>query len=100
MPLYFTRDYTTHDHRFLSALAQTEHQVFYLRLETAAATRSKTAPLPAGDRARRLGRRAGAGYAGGMGLRLLAELEAGAAPGSSRTWSRPGRSSAPPSWRR
>jgi len=31
--LYFTRDYTTHDHRFLSALAGTEHQVFYLRLE-------------------------------------------------------------------
>lgn len=31
--LYFTRDYTTHDHRFLSALAQTEHQVAYLRLE-------------------------------------------------------------------
>jgi len=31
--LYFSRDYTTHDHRFLSALAQTEHQVHYLRLE-------------------------------------------------------------------
>lgn len=31
--LYFTRDYTPHDHRFLSALAQTEHQVAYLRLE-------------------------------------------------------------------
>ncbi len=31
--LYFTRDYTTHDHRFLSALAKTEHQVYYLRLE-------------------------------------------------------------------
>jgi len=31
--LYFSRDYTTHDHRFLSALAQTEHQVGYLRLE-------------------------------------------------------------------
>jgi glycosyltransferase involved in cell wall biosynthesis len=33
--LYFSRDYTTHDHRFLSALARTEHQVFYLRLERA-----------------------------------------------------------------
>ena len=33
--LYFSRDYTTHDHRFLSALAKTEHQVFYLRLEKA-----------------------------------------------------------------
>ena len=31
--LYFTRDYTTHDHRFLSSLAQTEHKVYYLRLE-------------------------------------------------------------------
>lgn len=31
--LYFTRDYTTHDHRFLTALANTEHKVFYLRLE-------------------------------------------------------------------
>ena len=31
--LYFTRDYTTHDHRFLSALAQTGHSVAYLRLE-------------------------------------------------------------------
>jgi glycosyltransferase involved in cell wall biosynthesis len=30
--LYFSRDYTTHDHRFLSALAQ-EHQVYFLRLE-------------------------------------------------------------------
>jgi L-malate glycosyltransferase len=31
--LYFSRDYTPHDHRFLSALAQTSHQVYYLRLE-------------------------------------------------------------------
>ncbi len=31
--LYFTRDYTPHDHRFLSALARTEHQVAYLQLE-------------------------------------------------------------------
>jgi glycosyltransferase involved in cell wall biosynthesis len=31
--LYFSRDYTTHDHRFLSGLAHTEHQVYYLRLE-------------------------------------------------------------------
>jgi hypothetical protein len=31
--LYFSRDYTPHDHRFLSALAETEHDVFYLRLE-------------------------------------------------------------------
>ena len=31
--LYFSRDYTPHDHRFLSALAGTGHDVFYLRLE-------------------------------------------------------------------
>ena len=31
--LYFTRDYTPHDHRFLSALAETEHDIYYLRFE-------------------------------------------------------------------
>ncbi len=31
--LYFTRDYTPHDHRFLSALAETPHQIYSLRLE-------------------------------------------------------------------
>jgi glycosyltransferase involved in cell wall biosynthesis len=31
--LYFSRDYTPHDHRFLTALAKTDHRVFYLRLE-------------------------------------------------------------------
>jgi glycosyltransferase involved in cell wall biosynthesis len=31
--LYFTRDYTPHDHRFLSSLAKTEHRVYSLRLE-------------------------------------------------------------------
>jgi len=31
--LYFTRDYTSHDYRFLTSLAKTEHKVFYLRLE-------------------------------------------------------------------
>ncbi|KAA3646642.1 MAG: glycosyltransferase family 4 protein [Chloroflexi bacterium] len=31
--LYFSRDYTPHDHRFLSALAESEHDVYYLRLE-------------------------------------------------------------------
>ncbi|MEA3349434.1 MAG: glycosyltransferase family 4 protein [Chloroflexota bacterium] len=31
--LYFSRDYTTHEHRFLSALAKTKHQVGFLRLE-------------------------------------------------------------------
>jgi len=31
--LYFSRDYTTHDHRFLTGLANTSHKVYYLRLE-------------------------------------------------------------------
>jgi glycosyltransferase involved in cell wall biosynthesis len=31
--LYFSRDYTPHDYRFLAALAGTRHRVFYLRLE-------------------------------------------------------------------
>jgi len=31
--LYFTRDYTPHDYRFLSGLAQTEHEIYALRLE-------------------------------------------------------------------
>jgi glycosyltransferase involved in cell wall biosynthesis len=31
--LYFSRDYNTHDHRFLSALAGTEHEIGFLRLE-------------------------------------------------------------------
>jgi glycosyltransferase involved in cell wall biosynthesis len=31
--LYFTRDYTSHDHRFLSALQKAGHKSYYLRLE-------------------------------------------------------------------
>jgi glycosyltransferase involved in cell wall biosynthesis len=31
--LYFSRDYTSHDYRFLTALAKSGHQVAYLRLE-------------------------------------------------------------------
>jgi glycosyltransferase involved in cell wall biosynthesis len=31
--IYFSRDYTTHDRRFLAALAQTGNQIYYLRLE-------------------------------------------------------------------
>lgn len=31
--LYFTRDYTPHDHRFLTSLAESGQEVFYLRLE-------------------------------------------------------------------
>ncbi|UCD43485.1 MAG: glycosyltransferase family 4 protein [Chloroflexota bacterium] len=31
--IYFSRDYTNHDLRFLSALASTDYEVYYLRLE-------------------------------------------------------------------
>jgi glycosyltransferase involved in cell wall biosynthesis len=31
--LYFSLDYSPHDHRFLSALSETEHEVFYARLQ-------------------------------------------------------------------
>ena len=31
--LYFSKDYTTHDRRFLEALADTDHEIFYLQLE-------------------------------------------------------------------
>jgi glycosyltransferase involved in cell wall biosynthesis len=31
--IYFSIDYCPHDHRFLSALSESEHQVFYVRLQ-------------------------------------------------------------------
>jgi glycosyltransferase involved in cell wall biosynthesis len=49
--LYFSRDYTTHDHRFLSALAElcslqpADHQVYYLRLEQGSHI-LETRPIP------------------------------------------------------
>ena len=43
--LYFSKDYTPHDHRFLSALAETEHEVFYLKLEHSA-RQTEDRPLP------------------------------------------------------
>ncbi|HAD06066.1 MAG TPA: hypothetical protein DCE76_02795, partial [Anaerolineaceae bacterium] len=43
--LYFSRDYTPHDHRFLSALAQTPHTIYYLRLERSA-RQLEDRPLP------------------------------------------------------
>ncbi len=45
--LFFTRDYTAHDHRFLSALAETEHEVYFLRLEKRGSQREDR-PLPPG----------------------------------------------------
>jgi len=43
--IYFSSDYTPHDHRFLSGLATTSHQVFYLRLERAG-TATERRPVP------------------------------------------------------
>ena len=45
--LYFSRDYTPHDYRFLAALAKTQHKVYYLRLEKRGATWEHR-PLPPG----------------------------------------------------
>lgn len=43
--VYFSKDYTPHDHRFLSALVNAGQQVFYLRLEQAEHAR-ESRPLP------------------------------------------------------
>lgn len=45
--LYFTRDYTTHDHRFLKALAESGQEVFFLPLERRG-HRQEDRLLPAG----------------------------------------------------
>lgn len=41
--LYFSKNYTSHDYRFLSSLAKTDHEVFYLKLE---ANRRQTEDRP------------------------------------------------------
>jgi L-malate glycosyltransferase len=43
--LYFSQDYSTHDHRFLASLAQTEHEISYLRLARGA-RQVEDRPLP------------------------------------------------------
>ncbi|MEZ0395245.1 MAG: glycosyltransferase [Anaerolineales bacterium] len=45
--LYLSLDYTPHDHRFLSALAETDHQVFYVRLQRGP-RQTEDRPVPAG----------------------------------------------------
>jgi glycosyltransferase involved in cell wall biosynthesis len=49
--LYFSRNYTPHDYRFLSALAKTEHQVFFLQLE---ASRRQTEDRPVPENIRQI----------------------------------------------
>jgi glycosyltransferase involved in cell wall biosynthesis len=45
--LYFSRDYTTHDYRFLTALARTDHRIYFLRLEKGLQA-LEDRPLPSG----------------------------------------------------
>ena len=45
--LYFTRDYTTHDYRYLTALADTEYKIYYLRLEQST-HKTENQALPSG----------------------------------------------------
>jgi glycosyltransferase involved in cell wall biosynthesis len=47
--LYFSRNYTTHDHRFLAALAKTELEVAFLQLESCGYA-LEDRPLPPGIR--------------------------------------------------
>jgi len=47
--IYFSRDYTTHDHRFLSALAGSAYVTYYLRLEEGG-KQVEDRPIPAGIR--------------------------------------------------
>lgn len=43
--IYFSKGYTPHDHRFLAALAETNHEVFYLKLESNA-RQTEDRPVP------------------------------------------------------
>jgi glycosyltransferase involved in cell wall biosynthesis len=68
--IYFSRDYTPHDHRFLEALAGTGHEIFYLRLEDSG-RRLESRPIPEGvETIDWLGGRRPARVTDGMGLLL------------------------------
>src|SRR6185295_4728915 len=43
--IYFSKNYTPHDYRFLSSLAKTKHEVFYLKLE-ASQRHTEDRPVP------------------------------------------------------
>jgi len=43
--LYFSRNYTPHDFRFLNSLSKTDHEIFYLKLE-AAERQTEDRPVP------------------------------------------------------
>ncbi|MFQ5616013.1 MAG: hypothetical protein ACE5GO_06100 [Anaerolineales bacterium] len=42
--IHFSRDYTTHDRRFLAKMVETGHEIFYLRLENAGRVRRPPPP--------------------------------------------------------
>ena len=71
--IYFTRDYTPHDHRFLSKLAQTDHQVFYLQLERRGHALEDRPLPPQIEQIRWAGGRAPVSWRDG--LRLLPDLK-------------------------
>lgn len=43
--IYFSLDYTPHDHRFLSVLSESEHRVYYVRLQRGA-RQTESRPVP------------------------------------------------------
>ncbi len=43
--IYFSLDYTPHDHRFLSALSASEHKIYYVRLQTGP-RQTESRPVP------------------------------------------------------
>jgi glycosyltransferase involved in cell wall biosynthesis len=43
--IFFSSEYSPHDHRFLSALAETEHEVFYVRLQNSR-RQTEDRPIP------------------------------------------------------
>ena len=43
--VYFSKSYTSHDYRFLSSLSQTEHEIYYLKLE-AGKRQTEDRPVP------------------------------------------------------
>jgi L-malate glycosyltransferase len=71
--LYFSRDYTPHDHRFLTALGNTEYQVFHLRLEKRGHTLEDRSLPPQIEQLSWAGGQSPAGR--GDGPRLLLDLK-------------------------
>lgn len=47
--IYFSKNYTPHDYRFLSSLAQTKHEIYFLQLE-ATTRQTEDRPVPANVR--------------------------------------------------